>query len=78
MVCYTTQFHLSSPQIKEANDLSRILIDKVTYHVQKLERKYADKFPKRGEHILNIDPEISEHFISVDPIPKEAHKLKME
>ena len=77
LVCHTTQFHLDPLQIKEVKDLSKVLIDKVTYHIQKLERKHVGKFPKvQGEFVLNIDPKISGHFISVDPIPDEETKIK--
>lgn len=74
---YTTQFHLDSLQIMDVRNLTRILIDKVTYHIQKLERRHADKFPKiRGEYVLNIDPQIHEHFIAVDSIPEEERQIK--
>jgi hypothetical protein len=55
-------------------DLSKILGEKVNYHIQKTQRKHADKFPKKiGEYVLNVDPKINEHFISVDSIPKEEN-----
>jgi hypothetical protein len=52
-------------------------MNKVNYHIQKLERKYADKFPKiKGYYILNIDPEIDKHFILTDSIPETESKTK--
>jgi hypothetical protein len=76
--CSTTaQFHLSPVQIKEVKILSKILGDKVSYHIEKIQRKYTDKFPRKmGEYILNVDPKIKEHFIPVDPIPEEETKEK--
>ena len=76
-ICHTTQFHLTSEQIKETRSLSKILVEKTAYHIEKLERKHIDKFPRhKGEFILNVDPEIKEHFIAVDPIPEEEFKAK--
>jgi hypothetical protein len=70
----TTQFHLNSVQIKEVKNLSKILGDKIAYHIEKIQRKYADKFPKKiGEYILNIDSKIGEYFIRANPIPKDEN-----
>jgi hypothetical protein len=68
----STQFHLTTEQIKETQKLTEILIEKIAYHIDKIERKHRDKIPKlRGDYILNIDPVIDEFFIPVDPIPEE-------
>ena len=74
---HTTQFHLYLSQITEVKNLSKVLGDKVSYHIEKIQRKHADKFPRKvGEYILNVDPKIKEHFIPVDPIPDEETKTK--
>jgi hypothetical protein len=74
---HVTQFHLNCQQIKETQNLSKTLIEKTDYHINKLERKHADKFPKRkGEFILNVDPEIKELFIVADIIPEEECKTR--
>jgi hypothetical protein len=63
-ICQTSQFHIPPEKISKVRDLSKLLVDKVVYHIKKLERKHLDKFPKiKGDYVLNIDPEIDEHFI---------------
>ena len=54
-------------QINQINDLSRILLDKVRYHSQKLCRRYIKLFPKEsGTYKFLMDDDSKQDFVKVE------------
>jgi hypothetical protein len=72
LIAFTTQYHFKRDQIIEILELTNILLDKVSYHIRKIERKYLSKLPKsKGNFVLNIDPTIDEYFIPATVIDEK-------
>jgi hypothetical protein len=72
LIVNTTEFHFNRGQIKGILELSNILLDKIAYHIRKIERKHLNKVPKsQGEYVLNIDPAIDEYFVPAETVPEK-------